>query len=99
MLVEKWPRKKAVSVKAPLQWWANELTDMNTWKSPVILYFHMKNSSCTEGFTKGKFSFPYVVHPSLIIWVNDYKWVIVQVKASIMTTVSLDIVKLNCYSI
>lgn len=98
MLVEKWPRKEAVFVKAPFQWWANELTDVNTWNSPVILYFHMKNSNCT-GFTKGKFSLPHVVHPSLIIWVNDYKWVIVQVKASIMTTVSLDIGKLKCYSI
>lgn len=59
----------------------------------------MKNSNCTEGFTKGKFPPPHVVQPSLIIWVSDYKWVIVQVKASIMTIVSLDIGKLNCYSI
>lgn len=80
MFVGKWPRKEAVYVKAPLQWWANELTNVNTWKFPVILYFCMKNSNCTEDFfTKGKFSLPHVVHPSLIIWVNDYKWVLVQV--------------------
>lgn len=99
MSVKKWPKKEAVSVKALLQWWANELANVNTWKFPVIHFFQMKNPNCTEVFTKGKISPPHVVHPSLMIWVNDYKWVVVQMKASIKTIVWLDIGKLNCYSI
>lgn len=44
---------------------------------------------------KANFPLPHVVQPSLIIRVSDYKLVIVQVKASIMTIVWLDIGKLN----
>lgn len=59
----------------------------------------MKNPNCTEVFTIGKISPPHVVHPSLIIWVNDYKWVIVQVKTSIMTIVWLDMCKLKTVTV
>lgn len=60
----------------------------------------MKNPNFTEIFTNGKISPPHVVHPSLIIWVSDCKWVTVQAKASIMTIVWLNMAQIkNCYSI
>lgn len=86
--------------EARLQRWANELANMHTWKFPVIHFFHMKNPNSTEIFTNGKISPPHVVHPSLIIWVSDCKWVTVQAKASIMTIVWLNMAQIkNCYSI
>lgn len=59
----------------------------------------MKNPNCIEVFTNGKIFPPHVVHPSLIIWVNDYKWVLVQVKTSIMSIVWLDMHKLKTFTV